>query len=163
MAALVVAYWAIHSKPSDASDARNCRATLAEMLPETRKFFVGSINQSKPVTPRRCWSTPTDAFAATAAHLRLSSATRSNDDIDWPVHSLMLSFLSALGNSTAALAHRDPTQPDPWMDQPISNSAPGTTEAKFQRITHIFKGKLFFKRNTPRSTSKPDVGNSMWL
>ena len=46
-----------------------------------------SINQSKPVTPRRRWGTPTDAFAATVAHRRLSSATQSNDDIDWPVYS----------------------------------------------------------------------------
>ena len=30
------------------------------------------------------------------AHQRLSSATRSNDDIDWPVHSLMLSFHDAV-------------------------------------------------------------------
>ena len=51
-----------------------------------------SINQSKLVTPRRRWGTPTDASAVTTAHRRLSSATRSIDDIDRPVHSLMLSF-----------------------------------------------------------------------
>ena len=38
---------------------------------------------------------PTDASAVVVAHQRLSSATRSNDDIDWPVHSLMLSFHDA--------------------------------------------------------------------
>ena len=58
----------------------------------TNQSINQSINQSKPVTPRRRWGTPTDAFAATAAHRRLSSATWSNDDIDWPVHSLMLFF-----------------------------------------------------------------------
>ena len=36
--------------------------------------------------------TPTDASAAMAAHRPLSSAMRSNDDIDWPVHFLMVSF-----------------------------------------------------------------------
>ena len=50
------------------------------------------INQSKTVTPRCRWGTPTDDSAVMAAHWCLSSATRSNDDIDWPVHALMLSF-----------------------------------------------------------------------
>ena len=36
--------------------------------------------------------TQTDASAVMAAHRRLSSATRSNDDIHGPIHSLMLSF-----------------------------------------------------------------------
>ena len=53
--------------------------------------YIQSINQSKPVTPRPRWSTLTDASAVMAAHRRLSSVTRSNDDIDWPVLSLMLS------------------------------------------------------------------------
>ena len=35
---------------------------------------------------------PTNASALTAAHRRLSSATRSNDDINWLVYFLMLSF-----------------------------------------------------------------------
>ena len=48
--------------------------------------------QSKPVTPWRRWGTPTDASTVTAAHRRLSSATRTIDDIDCPIHSLMLSF-----------------------------------------------------------------------
>ena len=52
-----------------------------------------SISQSKHVTPRRRWCTQTDASAMMAAHRRLSSATRSNGDIDrLLVHSLMLSF-----------------------------------------------------------------------
>ena len=62
-------------------------------------FFIcsGTINQSinqsiKPVTPRRRYVHPTDTTAVRAAHQRLSYATRSNDDIEWPVHSLMLSF-----------------------------------------------------------------------
>ena len=46
-----------------------------------------------PVTPvRRRWGTPIDASVATTAHRPLSSAMRSNDDNDWPVHSLMLFF-----------------------------------------------------------------------
>ena len=52
-----------------------------------------SITQSKLVTPRCRWDTPTDASPVIAAHRRLSSATRSNaHDIDWSDHSLMLSF-----------------------------------------------------------------------
>ena len=35
---------------------------------------------------------PTDASAVMAASRLLSSAMRRNDDFDWPVHSLMLSF-----------------------------------------------------------------------
>ena len=37
----------------------------------------------------RHWGTLTDASSVMAAHRRPSSAKRSNDDIDWPVHSLM--------------------------------------------------------------------------
>ena len=36
--------------------------------------------------------TPTDASATMGVHRLLSSAMRSNDDNDWPVHSLMLSL-----------------------------------------------------------------------
>ena len=42
--------------------------------------------------PKRRWDTPTDPFTAMTAHRPLSSAMHSNYDIDWPVHSLMLSF-----------------------------------------------------------------------
>ena len=46
-----------------------------------------------PVTPRRRQgTTPTDASTAMTANRPMSSAMRSNDGIDWPVHSLMLSF-----------------------------------------------------------------------
>ena len=45
-----------------------------------------------PLTSMPHWDTPTDASAAMTAHRPLSSAMRSNDDIDWPVHSLMLSL-----------------------------------------------------------------------
>ena len=34
------------------------------------------------MTPRRRWGTPTDASVVTAAHRCMSSATRSNDDIE---------------------------------------------------------------------------------
>ena len=40
---------------------------------------------------RRC-GTPINASAAMTAHRPLSSTMRSNADIDWPVHALMLSF-----------------------------------------------------------------------
>ena len=56
-----------------------------------------AINQSKPVTPRHSCGTPTDASTVAAAHRRLSFANRSNDDIDCPVHSLMLSFRNLRG------------------------------------------------------------------
>ena len=42
--------------------------------------------------PWRHLGTPTDATAVMAAHQFLSSAMHSNDDIDWAVHSLMLSY-----------------------------------------------------------------------
>ena len=56
-------------------------------------FKVKILNQSKPVTPRRHWGTPTDAETVMTAHRRLSSATRSNDGI----HSLMWSFHDLCG------------------------------------------------------------------
>ena len=37
-------------------------------------------------------TTPTDATATMTAHRPLSSAMDSNDDIDWPVHSMVLFF-----------------------------------------------------------------------
>ena len=47
---------------------------------------VLQFNQSiKTREAQASLGTPTDAFAATADHRRLSSATLSNDDIDWPV------------------------------------------------------------------------------
>ena len=45
---------------------------------------------------RRC-GIPKDASAAMTAHRPLSSAMRSNDDIDWPVYSLMLPFRDLRG------------------------------------------------------------------
>ena len=51
-----------------------------------------NFRQSKSVTPRRRWGTPTDVSTVMVAHRRLSSATRSYDGIDWPIHSFMLSF-----------------------------------------------------------------------
>ena len=41
---------------------------------------------------RKSSGNPTAASAVTVAHQLLSSAMRSNNDRDWPVHSLMLSF-----------------------------------------------------------------------
>ena len=58
-----------------------------------------SINLSEPATLRRRWGTRTDASAVMAAQRRLSSATPSNDDMDWSVHSLMLSFQDLHGLS----------------------------------------------------------------
>ena len=43
-----------------------------------------------PQAPRRRSGTQVDASAVTAVHRRMSFATRSNDDIDWPVHSMTL-------------------------------------------------------------------------
>ena len=67
-----------------------------------------SINQSKLVTPRRRWGTPIDASAMIVAHRRLSSATRSNDDIEWPVHYLMLSFHDLRGLPLRRLPFTEP-------------------------------------------------------
>ena len=66
---------------------------------------LASINQSKSVTPRRRWSNPTDASAMMVAQRRLSSATRSNDEIDWSVHALMLSFHDLRGLPLRRLPH----------------------------------------------------------
>ena len=44
------------------------------------------------MTPKRRWRPPTDTCAAITAHRHLSSAMCSNDDVGWPIHSLMLSF-----------------------------------------------------------------------
>ena len=44
------------------------------------------------MTQRRRWGTQTDASAVMAVHRLLSSAMRSNDDIDWSVHFLISSL-----------------------------------------------------------------------
>ena len=56
------------------------------------KMSFKLTNYKIPVTSGRRWDTPTDVSAVIIAHRPLLSAMRSNDDIDWPVHSLMLSF-----------------------------------------------------------------------
>ena len=61
-------------------------------LTEITKGKLSADEKLTPVTTRRHWGTPTVAPAAMTAHRPLSSAMRSSDDIDWPVHSLMLSF-----------------------------------------------------------------------
>ena len=66
------------------------RSILRRVNFQLKPFSI--LHQSKPVTPRRRWGIPTDASDVTVTHRRLSSATRSNDDIDWQVHSLRLSF-----------------------------------------------------------------------
>ena len=42
--------------------------------------------------PRRRWGISTDGSGVTAADWRLPYAMQSDDDIDWPIHSLVLSF-----------------------------------------------------------------------
>ena len=44
------------------------------------------------MTPRRRWGALTGASAVMIAHQPLSSVMCSNDDIDWSINSLMLSF-----------------------------------------------------------------------
>ena len=56
----------------------------------------------------RRWDTPTDTPAVMAVHRRLSSATLSNDDIDWPVHSLTFSFTIYAVNLCDAFRPRSP-------------------------------------------------------
>ena len=67
-------------------------STITSYHSSAMSAIMISINQSKLVTPRCRWGTPTYASAVMAAHRRLSCATRSNDDINWPVHFFMLSF-----------------------------------------------------------------------
>ena len=59
-----------------------CCCLLKSEGQKTCQSINQSINQSKPVTPRRRWGTPTDASALMVAHRRLPSTTWSNDDID---------------------------------------------------------------------------------
>ena len=54
--------------------------------------LIHYLTKLMPVTPKRRWITLTDASAAMTAKRPLSSAMRSNDDIDRSVHSLRLSF-----------------------------------------------------------------------
>ena len=51
------------------------------------------------MTRKRRWDTPTVTFAVMVAHRPLSSAVgvHSNDNIDWPVHSLMFSLHDLCG------------------------------------------------------------------
>ena len=46
---------------------------------------------SQIIKQQRRWCTPADASAAITAQWPLSSAMRSNDDIDWPVYSITMS------------------------------------------------------------------------
>ena len=58
-----------------------------------RKLFsFRRVTNSRDAQPKRHWGTPTDASALMAAHQHLWTAMCSNDNIDRPVHSLMLSF-----------------------------------------------------------------------
>ena len=50
---------------------------------------VRLFNQSKTRDAQASLGTLIDASAVTAAYRRLFSATRSNEDIDWPVLSLL--------------------------------------------------------------------------
>ena len=50
-----------------------------------------------PVMPRCRSVTPINDSAVIAAHRRLSSATRTNNDVDQPIHSLMQSFYDLRG------------------------------------------------------------------
>ena len=65
---------------------------LGETQKATGTFTPISTNYVTLVTLKRRWDTPTDASAMMVVHRLLSSAMRSNDDDDWPVHSLMLSL-----------------------------------------------------------------------
>ena len=70
-------------------------------------LFNQPINQN-PMMPRRRWGTSTDASAVLAAHRRLSSGMRSNGDIDWSVHSFVLSFHELCGLPLRCLPSMQP-------------------------------------------------------
>ena len=69
--------------------------------------FIQAVHINKqliPVTPGRHHSvTLTEASAVMFWHQLLSSAMCSNDDNDWPVHSLKLSLHDLLGHSLRRL------------------------------------------------------------
>ena len=78
---------------------------------------IQAINQN-PITLRHRRGTPTDASAVMAAHQRLPSATQSNYDIDWPVHSLMLSFDDLRGLPLRRLSSTEPCGMILWYGRP---------------------------------------------
>ena len=49
------------------------------------------------MTPGRRWATPLDVPVVIVVHGLLSSARRSSDDSDWPVHFRVLSFRDLRG------------------------------------------------------------------
>ena len=57
---------------------------------------ISSSYKITPVMPKPRCGTLTNATAAMVIHRLMSSAMRSNDDNDWPVHCLMLSDLQGL-------------------------------------------------------------------
>ena len=72
----------------------NLHGQLDRHIPYSRHLFTVGC-QLTPLTPKHSSraGTPTDASAVMVAHRLLSSsAIRSNDDSDWPVHSSMLPF-----------------------------------------------------------------------
>ena len=93
-------------RPIDANWVNDFFLDTGPLRPCQTQSINQSINQSIKTRdakaslgyPDRCLD------PLTAAHRRLSSATRSNDDINWPVNSLMLSFhdLIDFARSTSA-------------------------------------------------------------
>ena len=65
--------------------------------------------------PKRRCDTPTNTSAVTAAHQLLSSAMRSSDDNDRPVHSLMLSFHDLHGRPLRRLQATVQAHPRVWL------------------------------------------------
>ena len=64
------------------------RRCAGQIFQPTRMLTIHLL----PVAPRHRWGAPTNASSAMTVHRPLSFAMRSNDDIDWPVHSLIPSF-----------------------------------------------------------------------
>ena len=55
-------------------------------------YLLQSVYSLISVAPGHRWATPTLASAEMVTHRLLAYAMGSNDDSDWPIHSLMLSF-----------------------------------------------------------------------
>ena len=81
-----------------ASNTSSLSITWSERLSDqadtgvTSQVYSDELSSLIPVKPKRRWATPTGAYAVIDAHRLVSSAVRSNDDSDRPVHSSTLSL-----------------------------------------------------------------------
>ena len=95
-----------------------------------------SINQSiKTRDAQASLGHPDRCLCCDGHHRRLSSATQSNDDIDWPVHSLMLSFHDLRG---LPLRCHPSTEPCSMIFGSVSCRQTRPNHDKFRKAGYLF-------------------------